>query len=537
MMTKTCNTCHNELNLDKFSKHGRNKDGLSNQCKTCYIEYKKQYRLKAQTTIKKPKPGQSLLEKYPEVAKQWSLQNKAASDEVSYGSEFKAWWECDKGHTWQASISSRTATRPTGCPQCFLHIDESKTVKTLHPTWMEWVDVDEQKLLSQVTEHSSQKLTWTCPTCAYSFERSIKNFTGTCPQCFMTEKSLAKLNPILLSEWDYDKNTESPELISYNSAKNVWWKCSQEHSWETPVYQRVNQNSSCPRCCIGKNTSSGEKELLTWLNNVAKELTIIENTRKVISPYELDIYIPEKNIAIEYNGLYWHTEDKGKDKKYHHDKWASCKKQGIQLIQVWEDDWRDKQEIVKASIIHKLGLSSQEKIFARKTTIKEVDNTDAKAFLDAHHIQGYATGSIRLGLYDKQDSLIALMVFRKEGLTLNLVRYATAYNVVGGFSKILRYAEKNYEATQVISFSDHMISNGNLYENNGFTFEYQVKPDYQYLVKGKREHKFNYRLGRFKKDDNLIYIEGKSETELAILNNIPRVWDAGKTKWVKEIKD
>ena len=89
--------------------------------------------------------------------------------------------------------------------------------------------------------------------------------------------------------------------------------------------------------------------------------------------------------------------------------------------------------------------------------------------------------------------------------------------------------------THIVTFSDHEVSDGGLYQTLGFTLDKELKPDYRYVVDGRRVHKFNYRLKKFRNDPNLEYQEGLSERELALLNGIPRVWDCGKTRWVMEL--
>lgn len=135
-------------------------------------------------------------------------------------------------------------------------------------------------------------------------------------------------------------------------------------------------------------------------------------------------------------------------------------------------------------------------------------------------------------------TVLAVMVLKREpgtnGKTLNLLRFATSVNVVGGFTKLLKHVEKEYAPESIITFSDNCVSDGGLYLNNSFTVAAELAPDYKYVVKGERVHKFQYRLKRFREDPNLIFEEGLSERELAQLNNLPRIWDAGKIKWVKQ---
>ena len=260
--------------------------------------------------------------------------------------------------------------------------------------------------------------------------------------------------------------------------------------------------------------------------------------RSIIAPYELDIYIPDRGIAIEYNGLYWHTESAGKDRSYHYNKWRECKDKGIQLVAIWEDEWRDNRGLVEKMIDHKLGVSDDRKVFARKTTVVQVESSVARDFCDTHHIQGSANGSAHIGLKDRAGELVAISVWRKNRNNLYLERYCTSTTVVGGMGKLLKAGKtwaRNNDCYKIVTFADHQVSDGNLYEKLGFTKEKELPPDYKYVADGQRKHKFGYRLKRFQNDPELLYREGYTETQLAQLNGLERVWDCGKTRYVMEV--
>jgi hypothetical protein len=185
-------------------------------------------------------------------------------------------------------------------------------------------------------------------------------------------------------------------------------------------------------------------------------------------------------------------------------------------------------------LAHKLGVAPKEKVYARKTLSTVITKAEADAFLTTNHIQGAVDGSIRVGL--KQDgTLVAVMILKTEPgqeNTLNLLRFANSKSVVVGFTKLLKYVRELHPKTKtIITFSDNTVSDGGLYENNGFTATKQLPPDYMYVVRGVRQHKFGYRLKRFRNDPELQYVDGLTERELATLNRLPRIWDAGKTKW------
>lgn len=170
----------------------------------------------------------------------------------------------------------------------------------------------------------------------------------------------------------------------------------------------------------------------------------------------------------------------------------------------------------------------------------EMTKQEAEIFLNDNHVQGYASGSYYLGLKDKEDqSLVSVLVLKKEagteGEALNIIRYATSANVVGGFTKLLSFAEKTYKPKSFIASADHCVSDGGLYENNSFIVDKELRPDYMYFFNKERHHKFNYRLKRFRDDPSLLWDESLTERQLADLNGLDRVWDAGKTRYIRHV--
>lgn len=272
-----------------------------------------------------------------------------------------------------------------------------------------------------------------------------------------------------------------------------------------------------------------EKEVKQFL--VSHGMYIIENDRTTVSKQELDIYIPDKMIAIECNGLYWHSEW-FKEPLYHLNKLKDCNKNGIRLIQILENEWNEKKDIVKSKLLSILGLDTTDTVYARKCTIVDVDNKEKKSFFDANHIQGNGPSSINLGLmYDGK--LVACMGFivNKDSYTLN--RYATSCRVAGGFTKLLKHFEKSFNYPTIITFADLRWSEGNLYESTGFTNEATIPPDYYWCKGNKLWHKFNWRHNRMKQ--NLPrYDNALSETGNMHAHHFFKLYDSGKIRYKKK---
>lgn len=333
-------------------------------------------------------------------------------------------------------------------------------------------------------------------------------------------------------KYDFDKT-----VLTNGVQGDAVLKCVNHDEYFSYDMFRILQGLEGCSKCRTSGTSKKEKELADFVEHELG-FSIERNYRKIdgLSPKEVDIFIPSRNIAIEFNGLYWHSE-LYLDKNYHYDKWEKCADTGVRLLTVWEDEWENKQDIVKSHIRHVLGLNNDEKIYARNTVVKPVNKGMAQLFLNDCHIQGFVGASVHIGLFDKNDDeLVAVGSFLKSGDNYNLVRFATSCSVVGGFSKLINYFEKNYEYEMLVTFADLGFSDGALYEKNGFVLDKVMAPDYSYIMRNmvQRFHKFGFRKERFKKDPLLLFDESLSERQLAELNGLERIYDCGKLRYVKE---
>lgn len=225
---------------------------------------------------------------------------------------------------------------------------------------------------------------------------------------------------------------------------------------------------SIPRCgkCFPHTVSSGETEVGEFIESLG--INLIRGERTTIPPLELDIYVPELNLAIEYNGIYWHN-DQHKDKKYHVDKYLTCKGKGIHLIQIIEDEWIYKKDIVKSRLSSLLKKSNV--VYARKTTVCKISMQDAREFCERHHLGGWAQCTKAYAL-KYNSKIVAVMTFGvpryDKTVEWELIRYCSDATVVGGASKLLTAFEKDNNPSSMISYADRNWSNGNLYLSIGF---------------------------------------------------------------------
>jgi len=344
-------------------------------------------------------------------------------------------------------------------------------------------------------------------------------------------------NKISQNSITFFKNNYNLNILKYlnNQYYLICDRCSNEYNIHKKTLRNrlIGNTIPCTICNPIHNIFFSEKEklLLNFIENNYKH-TIITNTKSIISPYELDIYLPELKLAFEFNGVYWHNE-LNKDKNYHKMKTDLCEKNGIQLIHIYEDDWDYKQEIVKSMILNKLNLT-ENKIYARKTEIREItDNILIRDFLDKNHLQGFIGSKIKIGLF-YENELVSLMTFGNLKKPINdniineydMLRFCNKINttVIGGASKLFQYFIKIYKPTQIISYVDRSHSNGNLYKQLGFVLSHITEPNYYYVIDGIRNNRFN-----FKK--NILIKEGynldKTEHNIMLERKIYRIYNSG----------
>lgn len=283
-------------------------------------------------------------------------------------------------------------------------------------------------------------------------------------------------------------------------------------------------------------TSYSEKQVSEFIKSIC-DYEVIENSKEIIPPKELDVYVPQKNLAIEFNGLHWHNELHA-DRNYHLNKTIACNEKGIDLIHIFEDDWKNKREIVKSMIASRLGIYKR-KIFARKCECQIInDKLWMKSFFNENHLQGYTNCDVFVGLFHN-DELVQCMGINKKGFhdgNIELTRMASLLNVqvVGGFSKLMSYVHDKLGFNEITSYVYRAWFNGNGYLKSGFKVEKVNPPSYQYIVDSNRINKSHFRKNKIKtmyENDFLDYYdENKTEHELMLENGIYRIYDCGTIK-------
>ena len=330
---------------------------------------------------------------------------------------------------------------------------------------------------------------------------------------------------------------EKQRLFS-NPNKLLKFKCKNCNNFdaiptETAKWRLLHVGTLCSKCGNIKKGSIAENEIRSFIHSLG--VNTVDNDRSIIYPREIDILIPSANLGIEFHGLYWHN-DLRVEKNVHLEKLNAAKLKNINLVQIFEDEWTHKKDIVKSRLLNLLNKNVQ-KIHARKCIIKEISYETEREFLESNHIQGHHKSSVKLGMF-YGNTLVSVMTFSKPNLAKGqkkeqgfweLLRFCNIKytTIAGSASRLFSYFVKNYCPSKIVSFADKRWSSGTLYHTLGFTQHKDSRVNYWYIDQKliKRIHRFSMRKN---KDD----IQSISEYENRLQQGYLRVWDCGNSKFV-----
>lgn len=352
----------------------------------------------------------------------------------------------------------------------------------------------------------------------------------TCPLCNKKMKKITRTHIEFKHGMDVETFKKKTGLVVLSSKKTR--KIKQKNYFEKNKLLDQGFNK----------LSKEEKELRAYVESLGISSHL--NKRKYLDGIEIDIFIPEKNIGIEYNGLYYHSENKmGRGREYHVNKTEVAEKNGIHLIQIFSDEWKFKKDIVKQKLKHLLLSEKRKRIHGRKCTIKEVTNIETKPFLERYHIQGSTPSTYKLGAF-YEDELVGVATFSTPRTSvgrhnstkrhLELVRLCInpEYSIPGILPRFLKRITELTEYSKIISYADRRWTSSisNVYQKTGFILSGISKPSYWYTrYYDIRYHRYTFAKHKLKERE--LYIEGLTEWECMKEHKFDRIWDCGNLKY------
>lgn len=432
-----------------------------------------------------------------------------------------------------------------GCPAC------SKNILVEHPVawarekypecdWEYQEKATSKSILAGVCRHHGE-----FSTNLNRLKEKYKKDVGmpACPRCAKSSAGLGRRKPpeVWAEEikaatgGDLDLTTLS---VSTETARVV---CSEHGEWWARP-QDLIRGHGCPECWKGAKRSKGEQELCDWLES--RGAYIIENVgfnlpelgkQSDMSEYDVAIQVKDTLLLIDYHGVYFHGDKIQMNNNWHLDKWNKVNVDGVRYIQIFEDEWAFKRDIVKARLLHLLG-QSDEKRYARKLEVVKIQWGAAGKFFEDTHIQGAGTKTgENWALLDGED-IVACMSFSAprfdKSVDVEMLRYASRGAVVGGFSRLLNaFLRSRPDVKTVGTYADKRWSSGEVYAKHGFELTGHTQPGYAW-------YKNLQRVSRHRVQRKILktwlpnYDPNKTEVENMRANGFWRVFDAGSSRWV-----
>lgn len=322
------------------------------------------------------------------------------------------------------------------------------------------------------------------------------------------------------------------KAIEYVGGGRWKCKCSCERTEEIHGYfLRTGDRTRCKYCSDNGQASDAEKYILNIFDKAeARNRSILEHS-------EIDIYLPDKNIGIEFNGDYWHSSI-FKDKYYHYNKSIEAAKKGVQLIHIFEHEWNDdRTRSILEQMLLNIDNDKRIKIYARNLNIKIIKTKDRHRFLEENHIQGDANSNINIALVNSNGDILSLMTFgtprfdNRNGI-VELIRYCVRADtiIIGGAEKLFKYFLNNYNPSEIISYCDIAKFTGNVYNKLGFKLISISEPNYVW-VKGNKVLK-RYQTQKHKLLGAGLGTDEQTENEIMEALGYYKVYDCGNYKFL-----
>lgn len=291
----------------------------------------------------------------------------------------------------------------------------------------------------------------------------------------------------------------STDGVYVNDAqKNIIVQCESCGTQWSDSLRRL-QHGRCYTCDPGG--SKAQYAIASFIKSLGLEVE--SNCRSIITPLEIDIYVPSHNLAIEYNGLYWHNINQ-KSSTYHQSKTDRCMASGISLLHVFEDEWRDKRHIIESMIKHRLGMSSI-KIGARKCTLRKLEVAERRAFFEQNHIDGDTNAKLAFGLFYNDELVSALSLrnpfHKKHAASLEVARMCSKLDtaVQGSLSRLTMAAleeSKRIGYASLLSYVDTRFGGNKTWETSGWSKTSETPGRFWWTDYTNRFNRFRYRADK-----------------------------------------
>lgn len=446
--------------------------------------------------------------------------------------------ECPEHGPFRTHLNQLLASKAklgVACPKCNvlargLKCRSSNTMNRLRARWPEYTFADVGAI------RMVDKIAYTCPSHG-EFESTVADMIGGhgCPRCGDEARRTGIIDVLGMTlrqnAIDVGRVHGGSVIVhasTINGTQNkVRVTCVKHGAFETRLYS-LKAGHGCPKC--SHHVSKGEAEMVEWLRTLPLADDISVQRRDLLEKGELDIVVG--SVAIEYCGLYWHSEEH-RGRGEHARKAKDAGKAGIRLLTVFEDEWIERKDAVKATIMTMVGVAPRG-VAARTTVVRAAAWSEVSGLYERHHLQGAGSPCAENYVLEYGGDVVAAMSFKPDrfgGYNKELVRYVSSVRVVGGFSKLLKqFRLNNPKGTTLVSYCDLRWFSGEVYRKAGFSFVAQTQPGYWWCKGSKRYSRFMFQKHRLSEKLKNFDAE-KTEEQNMVANGYWKVYDCGMGKW------
>lgn len=511
-------------------------------------------------TVAQGNASLSELPQYDYLVAEWHPDNALSPSQVSPGQDIKVLWQCQENpsHTWETRVGARVKDKSM-CPECAGRRNEGKHYVSEYPELAKEWHPDNTLTPDEVTDGSGRDIKWQCSQDSRHTWRMAPYHRVTrgigCPVCAGIKvisgvndlSSDADYGSFLSSEWHPTKNDGlTPQQVSVRSNKKVWWQCSTDstHEWQAVVYSRTRKGkeSTCPTCSAARSVSKAEEELLEQLQ--AWGFEVQTSVRHLLPKREIDLYVPSLKLGIEFNGLYWHSTAIRPDVEYHQNKQRLARDAGIELIGIWEDDWRDRKDLVLRFLSERLGIVAKKSLPVESLRLVRIDSVMALQFFKENTLflaDSIPSDTPFYGLVEataapvsddtalpSQEDLLAVYALHSGASGFAITVFADNGDIdsASGISLL-----QGLTGSVVKMLVDPSFQPVDALERLGMQLSGWTSPERTLLMKGQRVSVQNVTVIDFATNPNFVFEQDKSLEELIDMNAVHSIYDSGREIW------
>lgn len=442
------------------------------------------------------------------------------------GSDKTASWVCECGRKTVAAVKSVVGGSTKSCGRCNSiekHLIADSKFGRLS-----------MKNPETVTKGSGKKVVWVCD-CGVEKSIQIRKVVGghitSCGQCSHAVKSdfeeFAEKLHDLTFEYPINKDDNlvswfGPQQDISSGGKPIDAKCPVCGTIRKVRFSDICRGVGLTCGCSTNRVSMGQRSLHKFLEDVG----LSPEMEHKVGSMTYDIYVPSKQMLIEYNGLKWHSMPNSKQRDIKKFKFAIDN--GYEILVIFEDEWLFKRKIFENLIKNRTGICSPMSARAKSCEITRTTSKIADNFYNNNHYIGPCKSNVNYGV-NLNGQPVAFASFkrptRQSKYDWELVRMASdpSVRVHGIWGKIIKEFCKDYNPKSIVTFADLRLFSGRTYERIGFKFDGAVPSSYYWTKRQKRYNKSSLRKPPGEK---------RTESEIRTDQGYAKIWDVGKSRYV-----